>query len=397
MAFFQNRTVNLLNLHYGIFAVVMNGGGAFICVYLLHAGVPLPAVLLTMAAITLARFIIRPVVVRLAVRFGLRPMAVAGTVLMAAQYPIIAEVHGIGLALMAVVVASAVADTVYWSCYHAYFAALGDAEHRGHQTSMREAIAAVVGIVAPLLIGWMLATLGARAAFGASGAIMVAAAGPLLWTPQVKVANEAPGAWRAALPGVRLFIADGWIQSGFVFLWQIALFMSLKGNFLHYGGTLAFAALAGAVAGLFLGRHIDAGHGGRAVVLAMVPFALVVLLRAVSPGHPELAVFAAAFSSVGSCLYMPVMMTAVYNQAKAAPCTLRFHVACEGGWDIGCTSGCVVTAALIWLGVPISGALLLPLAGVAASFVLLRDYFAATGPLDLIAAESAGGNPPSGI
>jgi hypothetical protein len=151
------------------------------------------------------------------------------------------------------------------------------------------------------------------------------------------------------------------------------------------------------VAGLFLGRHIDAGHGGRAVVFAMVPFALVVLLRAVSPGHPALAVFAAAFSSVGSCLYMPVMMTAVYNQAQLSPCTLRFHVACEGGWDVGCTAGCVVTAALIGLGVPISVALLLPLAGVAVSFALLRNYFADKGPLDLIVAEAAGGNPPSEI
>ena len=397
MAFFRNRIVNLLNLHYGIFAVVMNGGGAFICVYLLHAGVPLPAVLLAMAGITLARFIIRPVVVRLAVRFGLQPMAVAGTLLMAGQYPIIAEVHGIGLALYAVILVAAIGDTVYWSCYHAYFAALGDAEHRGHQTSMREAIAAMVGIIAPLLIGWMLVTFGARAAFGASGVIMIAAAVPFLWTPQVKVVAEAPGAWRAAWPGVRLFMADGWIQSGFVFLWQIALFVSLGGNFLHYGGTLAFAALAGALAGLFLGRHIDAGHGGRAVIFAMVPFALVITLRAVSAGHPQLAVFAAAFSSVGSCLYMPVMMTAVYNQAQIAPCTLRFHVACEGGWDVGCTAGCVVTAALLWLGVPISEALLLPLLGIVASFVLLRSYFADKGPLDLIATEATGGYPPSEI
>src|ERR1700761_3789335 len=336
MAYFANRTVNLLNLHYGIFAVVMNGSGAFIWVYLLHAGVPVPGVLLTMAGVTLARFAIRPMVVRLAVRFGLQPMVVAGAVLMAGQYPIIAEVHGVGWALYAVILVAAIGDSVYWSCYHAYFAALGDAEHRGHPISMRESFAAVVGIAAPLFTGWMLVMFGARTAFAVAAMISIASAVPLLWTPQVKVAAEVDGAWQAAWPGVRIFIADGWISSGFVFLWQIALFVSLSGNFLHYGGTLAFAALAGAVAGLFLGRHIDAGHGGRAVVFALVPFALVLLLRAVSPGHPALAVFAAAFSSVGSCLYMPVMITAVYNQAKLSPCTLRFHVACEGGWEIGC-------------------------------------------------------------
>ena len=40
MAFFRNDTVNLLNLHYGIHALAMTGGGAFFAAYLLRAGVP---------------------------------------------------------------------------------------------------------------------------------------------------------------------------------------------------------------------------------------------------------------------------------------------------------------------------------------------------------------------
>ena len=59
------------DLHYGIFAIVMTGGGAFYCVYLLKAGVPLPAVLAAMAAILGTRFVVRPIVVPLAVRIGL--------------------------------------------------------------------------------------------------------------------------------------------------------------------------------------------------------------------------------------------------------------------------------------------------------------------------------------
>jgi hypothetical protein len=69
-------------------------------------------------------------------------------------------------------------------------------------------------------------------------------------------------------------------------------------------------------------------------------------------------------------------MTAVYNQAKRSPCTLRFHVATEGAWDVGAASGCLLAALLSALGVPISVALLLPLVGAAALFVLLRNYYA---------------------
>jgi MFS family permease len=376
MAYFANRTVNLLNLHYGIFAFVLTGGGAFYCVYLLKAGVPLPGVLLAMAAILAVRFVVRPFVVGLAVRFGLQRMLVAGSLLVAAQMPLIAEVHGIGMALLVLIVVSAIGDAVYWSCYHAYFAALGDDEHRGHQVSMREAIAAVVGIVSPLATGWLLVTFGPRVAFGTSGVVMVLAALPLLWTPQVAVAPHVTGAWKAAIPGILLFFCDGWIGAGNVFVWQIALFLSLGESFLGYGGALAIAAVVGAIAGLFLGRHIDAGHGGRAVFLAFIPFALLILFRAASSGHPVLAVAANALSPVGSCLYMPTLMTAVYTLAKRSPCTLRFHVATEGGWDAGGATGCLAAAAAIYLGAPLWVPLLLPLVGMAASFTLLRRYYA---------------------
>jgi DHA1 family inner membrane transport protein len=71
------------------------------------------------------------------------------------------------------------------------------------------------------------------------------------------------------------------------------------------------------------------------------------------------------------------MMTAVYTQAKRSACTLRYHVATEGGWDAGGAAGCLVAALLAAVGVPLSVAILLPLLGAAWSFVQLRRYYAA--------------------
>jgi len=396
VAFFRNTAVNLLNLHYGIFALVMNGAGVFICIYLLKAGLSAAGVLATMAAILLARFLIRPAIVRLAARLGLQRMLIAGTVLMSMQFPILAFVHGANAALYVMIVVAAIGDTVYWSCYHAYMAALGDHEHRGQQISMREAIAAMAGIVSPILTGWLLVAYGPLTAFGTASAINLVSMVPLFWTPNIPVARQAPGAFRAALPGVLFFAADGWIGSGIVFLWQIALFVSLGGSFLNFGGAMAISALVGAVAGLFLGRHIDAGHGGRAVFLAFGPLVAMVLLRAASFGHPGYAVAANALAYAGSCLYVPTLMTAVYNIAKDSPCPLRFHVATEGGWDMGGSSGCLAAALLLWLGAPMAVALLLPLAGVTASFIMLRRYYARLGPVTRLAVEEIGGSPTLG-
>jgi len=379
MAFFRNDTVNLLNLHYGIHALALSGGGAFFAAFLLRADVPAPAVLAALALILAGRFIIRPLLLAPARRFGLRPLVIAGTVMTGLQYPVLAEVHGIGWQLLAWCAISSVGDTVYWTCYHAYFASLGDAAHRGHQIGAREAIAAVVGIVAPLATGWTLTTFGARAAFDATALVLLIAALPLFGTPNVAVADEAPGVLRAAIPGILMFAADGWTAAGFYFVWQIALFLALGESYTAYGGAMALAALVGAVIGLALGRFIDAGHGGRAVWLAAGSLAAVITLRAASSADPVLAVIANAAGALVVALYVPTVMTAVYNQAKGSPCVMRFHIATEGGWDAGGAAGCLVVAALLWAGAPIWLGILPSLLGTAAIFVLLRRYYGGIG------------------
>ena len=107
------------------------GGGVFFAVYLLRAGVPAPAVFGSLALIVALRFLVRPTVLVLGKRWGLKPLLIAGTILTGLSYPLLAEVHGIGPALVALCVVSAVGDTFYWTSYHAYFASVGDAEHLG--------------------------------------------------------------------------------------------------------------------------------------------------------------------------------------------------------------------------------------------------------------------------
>jgi hypothetical protein len=376
VAFFRNDTVNLLNLHYGIHTLALSGGGAFFGAYLLRSGVPAPAVLAALALILAGRFVIRPFVLAPARRFGLKPLVIAGTVMTGLQYPLLAEVRGVGWELLALCAISSAADTLYWTCYHAYFASLGDADHRGHQIGAREAIAAVVGIVGPLATGWTLTTLGPKVAFDATAVVLLLAALPILGTRNVPVVDAAAGAFRAAVPGVLMFVADGWIAAGFFFVWQMALFLALGESFTAYGGAIALAALVGAVIGLLLGRYIDAGHGARAVWLAAGSLGVVIALRAASSTDPVLAIAANAAGALVPALYVPTVMTAVYNQAKRSPCALRFHIATEGGWDAGAASACLVAAALLWAGAPIWLGIAVSLPGAAAAFVLLRRYYA---------------------
>jgi hypothetical protein len=235
---------------------------------------------------------------------------------------------------------------------------------------------ALVGVVSPLVTGWLLVTFGPRVAFGAMAFVAASSALPLLWTPEIRIAKSAPGAYRAALTGVLVFVCDGFVGAGYVFVWQVALFLSLGENIMAFGGALAIAALVGAAGGLFLGRHIDGGNGGRAVYISLGVISLIILLRAAATHNAELAVIANALGALGGCLYIPTAMTAVYTLAKKAPCTLRFHVATEGGWDVGGASALLISALLSWLGFPLWTGILLSLIGVAGIFVILRDYYA---------------------
>jgi hypothetical protein len=264
---------------------------------------------------------------------------------------------------------------LYWPSYHAYFATIGDTEHRGHQVSAREALAAVANILAPLVGAWALVTVGPHWMFSGIGLVQAAAALPLLGAPAVAVRRRAPGALRAARLGIAVVAADGWFDAYAIFLWQIALFVSLGESIAAYGGAMALAGLVGALVGLLLGRHVDAGHGRRAVLIVGLAAVLLVGLRAASLGYPWLAVTANALGSLFWPLLIPVLGAPLYNMAKASPCPFRFQMATEGGWDVGCFSACLIAAALSASGAPLAIAILLGLPGIALGLVLLWRHY----------------------
>ncbi len=375
MPFFTNDAVNRVNLHTGIRALAAGAGGVFFFAYLLRAGVPVPIILLVQAAIVGGRFCVRPLLLWPAKRFGVKPMFIAGTVLMAAEYPVLAEVRGVGWVLGGLCVLAAVSDMVYWVAYNAYFAQIGDTEHRGSQIGAREALVAIIGIIAPLIGAAALITLGPRWAFGGAGLVQLAAVLPILGAPNIPVPREAPGAWRASRIAGLLMVSDGWFDASYLMIWQIALFVTLRQSFAAYGGAIALAGLVGAVGGLTFGRHIDLGGGRRAVIATYALADILVIARAASLGAPWLAVGANALGALLIPLLSPTLGTVTYNLAKASPCSFRFHLTTEGGWDVGCFFACLSSAVIVSAGGSLAIPILLALPAVLASALILwRRY-----------------------
>lgn len=375
MKFFANGAINRVLVHSAVQSLAQGMGGVFVFVYLLKAGLPVPAVLCAVAAMVAGRFVMRPMVLPLARRFGVRTTLILGTLGEAAIFPILPVVHGLGWPLIWTVVVGSLGSVLYWTSYHAYFASLGDAEQRGSQIGAREAVNAITGVVGPLIGGWALATLGPAPAFAVAALAQALAAAPLMTAPNLAVPRMAPGGMRAALRASLLMATDGWLSAGFYYSWQVALFVTLGESFAAYGGAMALAGLAGAACGLGLGRLMDLGHQRRSVMIAYAIAAAVIVIRAAALHSPWLALLANALGALVLATQAPAMMTFVYNQAKASPCPLRFHIATEAGWDIGCGLGCLTGAALTWAGQPLSATILLALLGGAAGCVgLLASY-----------------------
>ena len=293
--FFSNANVNRLSAHTALRQLAYGIGGVFSAVFLLRVGITPVGIFLVFAAVFLVRFALRPPALLIIRAIGLRPALMAGTVLMATQYPLLALVTGMGPALVFFCLVSALANVLYWPCYHTMFSAVGDVQRRGSQVGARQMLGAVAGICGPAAGGLALALFGPWAAFGAAAVIEAAAILPLLRVPAPSLPNGGPNDTRE---GFLLFATDAWVINGSAFAWYMVMFPVLQSRFDAFGGVLALAAFAGAIAGLVVGHFIDKGHGRRAVLLnAILVFASMVV-RAFCGSEPIAIVAAAVFTAV---------------------------------------------------------------------------------------------------
>jgi hypothetical protein len=377
MTLFTNRDLNRLAVHSTLHQLAWTISSAFSAVFLLREGLSPAAIFLCFGAIIALRFAFRPAVLFSVRAIGLRSTLVIGTLLYGAQNPLLAFVHGLSFALLAYCVVAALAQAFYWTCYHAMFATIGEASSRGRQIGWRELLIGIAGILGPAISGVMLTVAGPWAAFGAAGAIELGAVVPLVGVVAPPIKSTAPlGAFAFYKRGVLLLGSDGWIYSSSAWAWSLILFQGLDARYDAFGGVLAAAALAGAIGGLVLGRFIDMGHARRAAWVNAATLAGALIAKAVCGSDPVAVIAVAVGTTALGGLYVPSLMTAIYNEAKASSCPLRFHFAAEIGWDVGASLACLVAATLCAYGVSLQAVIVLALPMVPIQAFLLDASYA---------------------
>lgn len=365
-----------ITVHSALQALAENTGGLFMTAFLVRQGVSQPLALAAFAALVMTRYAMRPLVLPLAVDRGLRSVVLAGIVARSAGYVLLGFVTRADGWMLAYVLAMGLGSVLYWTAWHAYNAAIADHATRGQQVSLQQAASAGVAIVAPVLGGLIHDRMGPVAGFALIAVIQLAAAWPLLFAPDVRVAAQTT-VDRAVVRFARpLYCAEG-LHSGTVnVVWNLALFVTLGERFGAFGGTMALSGACAAGASLLIGRRIDAGQGRAMVPLAYGCAGLAVLVKAIAWRHPVAAIAATALGALVTPVTQVALLAPLYVMARRSACPLRFAMATEAGWDLGCALACLLAAGALALGASYTWPILAGLMGVATVTLMLARWYA---------------------
>jgi MFS family permease len=339
----------LLTFHYVLYQLSVALAGGFVGAYLLKLGFSLPAALVLYAALLVMRFGLRFLALAVVRRLGLRAAMMAGAALAALQFlPLMLADNPAGLLAWLLVVS--LAESLYWPVYHSAAAVIGGAS-RGRELGTRTALGALVGVLGPLAGGLLLSHFGPTVDFAVAGLLTLLSILPLGRLREVSAGPipDLSGSMRFAdRAAIATFAADGWMASGLAMAWPMVLFLSLGSHYESFGVANAMAGLVGAATGILCGRAVDRGERDRYLVLVCAALALGFLLRVGAGWSPLAAVIANATGAAVTGLYVPVLMSVIYDRAKQTGEAYRFHFSAEAGWDVGAASGCLVAALLSW-------------------------------------------------
>lgn len=368
-------TIRRIYAHAGLQSFVEASGGLFVVGFLVKQGLSPSFALASFALVLLSRFALRAAVLPLAHRYGLRSVLLLGVVIRAASYIMLPFVSGLGPMLVAYILVTGLGSVLYWTGYHAYVSAAGDNAAMGRQVSIQQATTATVGIIAPVIGGVLLSWVGPLAGFAIIAVFQMLAGTPLLGAPNPTINPESRADPDIVRFGRRIYFAEG-LQSGCAnVVWNLALFVTLGQSFENFGGALALAGVGAAAGSLLIGRLIDGGRAAHSLTLAYGLGAIVIGIKALAWATPLPALVATALGALVAPMLATAMLSPLYAMAQRSQCTLRFNMATEGGWDLGCSSAALVAATILHLGFGYTLPILLALVAIGAIWWGLAQWY----------------------
>lgn len=329
-----------------------------------------------MAGMLLARIIFRPISLKMCLNYGLKKTLILGTILFALNYPLLGQIESIDSWFFLFFIVIALTDAFYWLPYHTMYSLLGDKEHRGKQTGLRDGLIKISESLAPLASGILVLTYGYWSAFAAAMFFMLIALIPLIRIPGInltkfnQIANSGQPIQKE---GFWLYLGDGFYYNN-DFVWKLILFIIIL-NPAYFGGLVGLTVLFQLLISMFVGHHFDKGRGKMISRVGTLLLILTVIGRGLFVDTVPEVIFSDIIFAIGITLYMPIFNSALYNFSKASVHPLRFHYYSEIGWDIGAGLAALMTACIVYISNDLRLAMMLSLAGLLITNFILNQYF----------------------
>ena len=164
---FGSKSLNRLNIHFGLIRFAENTTNTFGMVVLYQMGYPLYQVFLIWGFCLLSSTAMRSIVPYFLSRFGVKRIVIAGSLIYTGLLPMFALLDHHIIPLWIYIIYYGLSNGFYWYPFHILYGVVGDTENRGKQSALREAYAHIAQGLCPLIAGFALSM------FGSTGLIIL--------------------------------------------------------------------------------------------------------------------------------------------------------------------------------------------------------------------------------
>lgn len=365
-----------INFHFFLLFLAFGFAESFGPVYFYKIGLSISDIAIYWAIFFLIRALFRPIIIHIVHSFDLKKTFCVAIIFFSGRYILYSYVKEPGLLMVGLLVYEAMASTMYWVIYHAYFATLSLSEKAGVQVATRDIILHFARLLSPLIASLVIDNFGFSAAFIAAAAISASSILPLLRQPMKEI-NLKDFSWKKAAvvdkSGAFLYGVAGVQEYGHNFLWRLVLFLSLA-SYVGFGALLSLSTLFQIVGSFFVGRHFDRSKSITLPIIGLSLVALVFVARAALPTTITVIIILDIIFVLGSILHGPYISAINYQRSKRSQSTLLFQFWSELGWDLACMLTLLLSALFLSLGVPLKGVMLLGIFGIFGTKLAIKRY-----------------------
>lgn len=376
MEFFSNSNVNLLNLHRGIRQFENWIVFVFGAIYLYQNGYQLYQVLLIIAGMNLLRMVLRPTFFPLGRVLGIRNLLILSSCSKCMSSLVLTQIHTSFWWIAVYMFLQAWSSALYWTSFHILFTVSGNAEHRGKQVAVGQALIIIISALVPYLSALFIDTKGFIFYFLFSIPVMVLSALPLIFCRiDESSINFKKPLWRDMYKSIGAHIQGSQcgMYGNYDVCWRFIVFFAL-GDMVDFGEILTLSLLVQACLQFAIGHYVDKGHGASILRIGVFFAGFAFLMMAFLPVTYWVVLLVEiifGFANINNGL---LVGHALYNAGKESRSSVEYWVGAENFADISHIVMYGGAILLLLAGVSLNHIMLLCLLSLGVFYIVIRSY-----------------------